>query len=117
MGEALFCLLSGWFSEELHVRLLRLGGILCGYGDLVALYFLLKISVITRGVEPRVRLFTVRAFFVLNLLQLVPVRTSGAFFVLMFLVLGVPYLILAYTAVTEAPFIIRRIKERIAARS
>lgn len=116
MGEALFTLLSGWFSEELHVTLLRAGGILCGYGDLAALWFLLKISSITRGVEPRVRMLTVRAFFVLNLLQLVPVRTSGAFYVLMFLVLGVPYLILAYTAVTEAPLIIQRIKDRISDR-
>ena len=105
----------GWvaanFTESTHLFYLKVGGILCGFGDIAALWFLLKVAEVMHGKKPKKR-FAVLAFFLLiNPIQAIP-GDSGMFFVVQFLVLGIPYLILAYTAVTEAPAIVSYIRER-----
>ncbi|MDL2264432.1 hypothetical protein LJC31_07260 [Synergistaceae bacterium OttesenSCG-928-I11] len=104
------------FTEAPHLFYLKVGGILCGFGDIAALWFLLKVAEVMHGKKPKKR-FAILAFFLLiNPIQAIP-GNSGMFFVVQFLVLGIPYLILAYTAVTEAPAIVAYIKKRATTRT
>lgn len=113
--EPLFAAIASGYTLETHLFLLKAGGLLCGWGDIAALMSVLRVVELVRGRRPAFRLWTLRAFLALNAAPLFA-PDLDKFYIALFITLGVPYLMLAYTAVTEASAIIDYIKRGRAAR-
>lgn len=105
-----------WIIRELtydrYLAWLKVGGVLCGIGDMAAVIYLLKLAEEATGERPARRIATVRVCMAASLFQLLPDDVS-IFFIVMFAVFAVPYAILAYTALRDAPkiadFVVRHV--------
>lgn len=96
-------------TEELHIALLKLGGMICAFGDIAAVFLLLLVDRELTGRTPKKRMAALAVCLALSAVQLLP-NDADQFFVVMLAVFAVPYIILIGTAVATAPRIVAHIK-------
>lgn len=115
--EAFFLSIPVWFTMEANMIVTKIAGIACSFADIGFIFVLLKTAHALKPNTPAPKWrFRILCFFaVLTPTLLLPI--DGDFFLVwQSAVLGLPYLILAYTAVKEAPTIMRHMKSVISPR-
>jgi hypothetical protein len=98
----------------------KLSGIVCSVADIAFILILLKLSYFLKSInsggpgslKPRKRLAALYFFALLTPTMALPISTD-MFLLWQSFVLGVPYLILAYSIVAEFPTLLRHMREQI----
>ena len=113
MFDELFLLIGTHYREALYLNGAKIAGILCSYADIFVAAVFLRVMDVIRGRKPSKRRFAVLALFALVTPVLLFPKQGLHFFVVQFLVLAPPYLVLVYTALTEARHFVSHVKERL----
>lgn len=92
----------------------KICGVLCSFADIAMIWMLLRLRDEVRGGVSKRRYAVLAVFAALTPTLLLP-DVSTDFFILQFIVLGLPYMILVGTIAFEAKHILRHIRETIAA--
>ena len=93
----------------------KIAGIACSFADIAFILMLLKASDIAKGPKhprPKKRLAVLYVFALLTPTLALPLE-SDMFLIWQSLILGFPYLILAYSIVAELPVILRYVRPAI----
>ncbi len=110
MSDAFFVWLAAFYREGAYMAGSKIAGILCSFADIAMIWMFLKLTDAIRGGPPATwRYRTLTVFALLTPTLLLP-KVSTHFFILQFLVLGLPYLILVCSVVTEAHRILAHIR-------
>ena len=117
MLDSFFYWLGTAYRNELYVGGLKIAGILCSYADIcVAAILLRAVDTIRNRPPSKFRYGVLAVFAALTPTLLLP--TEGLdFFIMQFVVLAPPYLILMYTAFAEAKFFMAYVKDKISSPS
>lgn len=111
--DALFLWIASHYTAPTHLISSKIGGILCSYADIFVIWMFVKAVDEMRERKPsRVRFRLLQLFMILTPALLLA-RTSGQFFILQFFVLGIPYLILAYSVVVDIRAFMDHIRARV----
>lgn len=115
--DSFFLSIPVWLTPEVNMTITRLAGVACSFADIAFIIILLKVAQALKPGAPRPkwRYRTLWFFAILTPSLFLPIDTRY-FLVWQSFVLGPPYLILAYTAVKEAPTILKYLKTQIAPR-
>lgn len=92
----------------------KICGVLCSFADIAMIWMLLRLRDELRGGRSTRRYIVLAVFAALTPTLFLP-DVSTNFFILQFIVLGLPYMILVGTIAVEAKHILRHIREKIAA--
>ena len=93
---------------------LKIAGLLCSFADIFACAaFLAVMDCIRRRPHSKVRYGILLIFTLLTPVLLITPLSSTRFFIMQFLVLAPPYLILVYTAVTEARHFVAHVRAKL----
>lgn len=114
-GEMFFLAVLRGFTPELHLILTRAAGVACSFADIAFIYILLKTAHAIKPPAtppPKKRFRALLVFAALTPTLALPF-SSDAFLIWQSLVLGVPYLLLAHTVITEFPLLLRHLREKI----
>ena len=113
--SAFFLGLIAVFTPEMNMAITKLAGIACSFADIGFILILLKTAQALKpgAPEPKWRVRALWFFAILTPTLLFPID-NNYFLVWQSFVLGLPYLILAYTAIRELPTILKHMKGRIA---
>ncbi|MBQ9564003.1 MAG: hypothetical protein IJU98_00315 [Synergistaceae bacterium] len=98
------------YRDELYMAGTKLAGVLCSFADIAMIWMFLRLRDEIHDAPSRWRYRVLLAFAALTPTLLL-VESSTVFFPLQGFVLGAPYLILIWTAVTEAPHLLAHMKE------
>ena len=113
MFDSIFYWLGTAYKDELYISGLIIAGILCSYADICVAAILLRVADAIRERAPSKFRFIVLAVFAVLTPTLLLAKEGLDFFVLQFLILAPPYLILMYTAFTEANFFMTYMKNKM----
>ena len=113
MFDELFLLIGTHYRDALYLNGSKIAGILCSYADIAVAAMFLRIMDVIRKRPPSKFRYAVLALFALLTPSLLLPKKGLDFFIVQFLVLAPPYLILVYTGVTEARYFVRHIKEKL----
>ena len=113
MLDNFFYWIGTTYRNELYLSGAKIAGLLCSYADMCAVALLLRAADVIRKRPPsRIRNFILAVFALITPALVLP--GSGLdFFIVQFAVLTPPYLILMYTAFTEARFFVAYVKKKI----
>ncbi|MDR1732958.1 MAG: hypothetical protein LBR61_12800 [Synergistaceae bacterium] len=114
--DSLFLWLARHWRGEMYLIGSKTGGILCSFADIAMVWMFLKIAEELRGSDggrSYLWRFRILALFALLTPTLALPRSSRVFFILQFLVLGIPYLILLQAVITEMKPILAHIREHL----
>jgi len=117
MLDGFFYWLGTEYQDSLYIGGLKIAGILCSYADICVAAILLRSADVIRERAPSKFRFSVLAVFAVITPVLLLPREGIDFFILQFIILAPPYLILMYTAFTEAKFLITFVKNKITSHS
>jgi hypothetical protein len=113
MLDAFFLWAGTKYDMALYLAGSKAAGVVCSYADIFVVAAFLRIMDIVRERPPsKVRFRVLAAFALLTPTLLLP-QDGGTFFVVQFFVLVPPYLILIYTAATEAGHFVTHVKRTI----
>ncbi|MCL2768245.1 MAG: hypothetical protein FWE49_05925 [Synergistaceae bacterium] len=116
MLDSFFYWVGTAYRDTAYVSGLKIAGILCSYADIFVAAILLRITDVIRERAPsKFRYGVLIVFAVITPTLLLP-KEGLDFFILQFIVLAPPYLILMYTAFTEARFFMAYVKDKIFSR-
>ena len=101
------------YQDELYVSGLKIAGVLCSYVDICVAAILVRSADFIRERAPSKFRFCVLFLFALLTPALLLPKEGIDFFIVQFIVLGPPYLILMYTAFSEAKFLMAWMKRKI----
>jgi hypothetical protein len=101
------------YQDELYISGLKIAGILCSYMDICVAAILLRAADVIRERAPSRFRYCVLILFALLTPALLLTEEGLDFFIVQFIVLAPPYLILMYTAFTEAKFFMKWMRSRI----
>lgn len=111
---SLFELLGNHYRMSPHMAGLKIGGFICCFADVIAIWALIRCLDLARGRLPSKWKNAVLGFCALiNVTQLFP-KSSEVFFLTMFFVFMLPYLLLIYSVVVEARYFVGFLKETVA---
>ena len=110
--DGFFLWIAQNYREGLYMAGTRLAGVLCSFADITMIWMFLRLRDEIHDEPSRWRYRVLLVFAVLTP-TLFLVESSTVFFPLQGFVLGAPYLILIWTAVTEAPHLLAHMKEII----
>jgi hypothetical protein len=113
MPDSLFYWIGVMYREEAYMAGLKIGGILCSFADIFVAAAFLAVMDSLRGRPPSKRRYCLLAVFALLTPSLLLPGEGIEFFIAQFAVLAPPYLVLIYTAVTEARYFVARVKEGV----
>ena len=111
--DSIFHWLGTAYRDDFYMSGLKIAGILCSYADICVAAILLRAADVIRERAPSKFRFIVLAVFAALTPTLLLAEEGFDFFILQFLVLAPPYLILMYTAFTEAKFFMTYVKNKI----
>ena len=113
MFDSLFHWIGTYYRDGLYLGGAKIAGILCSYADIFVVAAFLKIMDVIRKRPPsKWRFRTLFLFAVLTPALLLP-KKGLDFFIVQFLVLAPPYLILVCTAVIEARHFVSFVKAKV----
>ena len=107
-----FVWISTNYTNNIYMAGTRLAGVLCSFADIAMIWMFLRLCDEINGRVSRRRYMLLKIFAVMTP-SLLFIENSTIFFPVQGFVLSVPYLILVWTAVTEAPNLINHIKSFI----
>ena len=107
-----FVWISTNYTNTIYMAGTRLAGVLCSFADIAMIWMFLRLCDEINGRVSRRRYMLLKIFAVMTP-SLLFIENSTIFFPVQGFVLSVPYLILVWTAVTEAPNLINHIKSFI----
>ena len=108
-----FFLWAAWsYREGLYLAGAKLAGALCSFADIIMIWMFLRLRDEIHGQRSRRRRGALALFAALTP-SLFLAETTAAFFVIQFAVVAVPYLILVWTALTEAPHLIALLRKKL----
>ena len=113
--DALFLAILNGFTDETYMVITKAAGIVCSFADIAFIMILLKMAHALKGpaaAAPRKRVLTLYIFAALTPTLALPI-SSDAFLVWQSLVLGIPYLLLVHTVVTEFTILMKHMREKI----
>ena len=113
MLDELFLLIGTHYREVIYLNGSKIAGVICSYADILVVAIFLRVMDVIRKRPPSKLRYVVLALFALLTPTLLLPRNGLDFFIVQFLVLAPPYLILVYTAVTEAKYFVRHVKEKL----
>ncbi len=117
-ADAFFLAILHGFTPEMYMLITKAAGIACSFADIAFILLLLKTAHALKLREnpaappPKRRLCALYVFAALTPTLALPI-SSDAFVIWQSLVLGIPYLLLAHTVVTEFPTLLRHMREKI----
>lgn len=114
-ADAFFLSIPVWFTPGMYMAVTKAAGIACSFADIAFILILLKTAHALKGPlapPPKKRVAVLYAFAALTPTLALPI-TTDAFTVWQSLILGIPYLMLAHTVVTEFPTLLRHMREKI----
>ena len=111
--DNIFYWLGTEYGNELYLGGLKIAGILCSFADICVAAILLRAADVIRKRAPSKFRFIVLAVFAALTPVLLLAKEGLDFFILQFLVLAPPYLILMYTVFTEAKFFMTYVKNKV----
>ena len=112
MLDSFFYWIGTTYRIELYLGGAKIAGLLCSYADIIAAALLVRVSDVIRKRPPsKIRYFILAVFALFTPTLLLPQKTTH-FFIVQFIVLLPPYLILMYTAFTEAKFFVAHVREK-----
>ena len=111
--ESFFHWIAGHYTAEAHLISSKIGGILCSYADIFVIWMFVKVVDEMEERPPSVIRFRLLILFMLLTPALLLAQTSYQFFILQFFVLGVPYLILAYSVVVDIRAFMKHIRAKV----
>jgi len=112
MLDSFFYWIGTTYRIELYLGGAKIAGLLCSYADICAAALLVRISDVIRKRPPSKIRYSILAVFALLTPALLLPRQTLYFFIVQFAVLLPPYLILMYTAFTEAKFFVAHVREK-----
>lgn len=113
MFDSFFYWIGTAYRDGLYLGGAKIAGILCSYADIFVVAAFLKImDTIRKRPLSKLRFRTLLLFAVLTPTLLLP-KKGLDFFIVQFLVLAPPYLILVWTAVTEAKQFVAFVKAKV----
>ena len=111
--QSLFCWIGSSFRADAYLPLAKAAGVICSWADIAAVYYFILIMDRIRKRKPsRLRLITLVIFAAATPALFVP-KSSTIFFIMQFAVLAPPYLIMLYSAATEARALVKFLKEDV----
>ena len=114
-SDAFFLAILNGFTPEMYMVITKAAGIACSFADIAFILILLKTAHALKGTStppPRRRMMALYVFAALTPTLALPI-SSDAFVIWQSLVLGIPYLLLAHTVVTEFPTLLRHLRGKI----
>ena len=114
-SDAFFLAILNGFTPEMYMVITKAAGISCSFADIAFILILLKTAHVLKETStppPRRRMMALYVFAALTPTLALPI-SSDAFVIWQSLVLGIPYLLLAHTVVTEFPTLLRHLREKI----
>jgi hypothetical protein len=117
MLDSIFYWLGTSYRDELYINGLKIAGVLCSYADICVTAILLRLADVIRERAPSKYRFIVLAAFAALTPILLLAKEGLDFFILQFIVLAPPYLILMYTAFAEAKFFMNYVRSKIHTKS
>jgi len=113
MLDSFFYWVGMYYRETLYLGGAKAAGIICSYADIFGVAVFIRVmDIVHQRPASKVRYTVLLIFAALTPTLLIP-SSSFIFFVMQFVVLAPPYLILVYTAVTEAKYFVAHIKNRL----
>jgi len=101
------------YREGLYLGGAKVAGILCSYADIfVVAAFIRAMDIIRRRPPSKFRYGVLAVFALLTPAILLP-ENSTVFFMTQFAVLAPPYVVLIYTAASEAKSFVAHVKKRV----
>ena len=113
MLDSFFYWIGTVYRDELYLGGAKIAGLLCSYADICAVALLLRVSDVIRKRPPSKIRYSILALFALATPVLLLPQEGLVFFIVQCAVLAPPYLILMYTAFTEAKFFTVYVKKKI----
>jgi len=113
MFDSFFYLIGTTYRDELYLGGAKIAGLLCSYADICAVALLLRTADVIRKRPPSKIRYIILAVFALATPVLLLPRKGLDFFIVQFAILAPPYLILMYTAFTEAKFFTAYVRKKI----
>jgi len=112
MLDNFFYWIGTMYRDELYLGGTKIAGLLCSYADICAVVLILRVmDVIRKRAPSKIRYFILVVFALATPVLLLP-NTGLVFFVVQFVILFPPYLILMYTAFTEAKFFTAHVRKK-----
>lgn len=111
--DSFFLWIAAHYTVEAHLISSKIGGILCSYADIFVIWMFVKAVDEMQERAPSVIRFRMLVLFMFLTPTLLLAQTSYQFFILQFFVLGVPYLILAYSVFADIRIFMEHIREKI----
>ena len=110
MLDNFFYWIGTTYRIELYLGGAKIAGLLCSYADICATALLLRVTDVIRKRPPsKIRYFILAVFALATPALLLPRKTID-FFIVQLIILLPPYLILMYTAFTEAKFFVAHVR-------
>ena len=113
MLDSFFYWLGTAYRDELYIGGLRIGGILCSYADICVAAILLRAFDVIRERKPSKFRYGVLIVFAALTPALLFTKEGFDFFIVQFVILAPPYLIIMHAAFTEAKYFMAYMKEKI----
>ncbi|MDO4988783.1 MAG: hypothetical protein Q4E17_07165 [Synergistes sp.] len=113
MFGSLFYWIGTNFRIDLYLTSSKIAGILCSYADILAVAGFVRVMDIVRRRKPSKVRFAILAIFAAATPSLLVPKETLNFFIVQFIVLAPPYLILIWSAASEARHFVRYVKERL----
>jgi flagellar biosynthesis protein FliP len=114
MLDSFFYWLGIEYQNELYVGGLKIAGILCSYADICVAAIMLRAADVIRERPPSKYRYGILLVFAIFTPTLLLPREGLDFFIVQFIILTPPYLILMHTAFTEAKFFMAYVKSKLA---
>ena len=108
--QSLFYWIGTSFRIDAYLPAAKAAGVVCAWADIAAVYYFILITDRIRRRRPsRIRLTVLVLFAVITPALLLP-KNSTLFFIIQFAILAPPYLLLFYSAATEAKTLVEFLK-------
>ena len=113
MLDSFFYWIGTAYRGELYLGGSKIAGLLCSYADICAIALLLRAMDALRKRPPSKIRYIILAVFALVTPSLLLPKNGLDFFIVQCAVLAPPYLILMYTAFTEAKFFTAHVRKKV----
>lgn len=103
------------YTPEVSVKVIRMACVACSLADIGFILILLKLAAVLKPAgapQPRYRIWMMYFFLALTPTLVIP-NTHRYQLIWQSFVLGVPYLVLVYTAIKELPLLMGYIKSKV----
>ena len=111
--DSFFLWIAAHYTAEAHLVSSKIGGILCSYADIFVIWMFVKVVDEMQERTPSIIRFRLLVLFMFLTPTLLLAQTSYQFFILQFFVLGIPYLILAYSVIVDIRTFMEHIRAKV----